>query len=127
MSTSIVQYWLCIGLFNRTPPLNKHTRVNSTDYTKRLYSLTGLIFLFHIFIATNSLHSYYIQGHINKLQHSINSNKGLKLLHWNKGSSFFHNKTHHINDLLNCYSPDIVILYDKCSKISLYIQLLYHY
>ena len=46
----------------------------------------------------------------NKMQHIINGNYHLNILHWNKGNTLFTNKITHIDQIMDKYRPHIISL-----------------
>merc|ERR1711989_84483 len=61
-------------------------------------------------IATNNTKTHKTRKQNNKLQHIINGNYYLNLVHWNKGNTLFNNKITQIDQLLNTYQPHILSL-----------------
>ena len=54
-----------------------------------------------------------IQNSLNKNTHTVNGNlknSSLKLLHWNKGPSYLHNKIDHVKYIMDEHKPHIFSL-----------------
>ena len=57
---------------------------------------------------------YIASKNNNKINHILNgnigNNKSLSILHWNKGSTHFHNKFNDLSYIIDRYKPDIMTL-----------------
>ena len=83
----------------------QHNRTNNTKLKNTTYQTT----LTKIIEKTNTK-TYKTRKQNNKLQHIINGNHYLNLVHWNKGNTLFNNKITQIDQLLNTYQPHILSL-----------------
>ena len=63
--------------------------------------------------------SYPTHKNNNKLQHILNGNSYLSLVHWNKGKSLFHNKTNDIDHILSQHKPHIFSLCEANTDMSI--------
>ena len=83
-------------LCNKTQTLtnNKHINYNNTTSLNTKHPQTN----------------YITCKKLNKIQHTINGNNYLDLLHWNKGKTLFRNKTTDIDQILSMHNPHILSL-----------------
>ena len=86
--------WSILSNNTLTPTNDKHIYQNNTTLLK----------------PKQSQSTYTTCKKLNKIQHIINGNYYLNLLHWNKGKTLFQNKTTDIDQILSMYNPHILSL-----------------
>ena len=117
MCCSINEYRSRIGLFKpiytfKAKPLKTNTPLkDKITYTTLFLTILTLTPLY-----PNT--SYPTHKNNNKLQHILNSNSYLSLVHWNKGKSLFHNKTNGIDHILSQHKPHIFSLCEANADMS---------
>ena len=119
---SIQNFRIRIGLFLNNRVSNKMYRGQKQEmYLKNSkFQLTlGWVKILCILILISS-YSQYCQKVNNKLNHSKNGNKSesIKIMHWNKGPSYFKNKIDHLSIILNKYKPNVISLSEANYNIS---------
>lgn len=108
MCCSINEYRSGIGLFAQNTKLktnNSNTYTNTANKHKAKY--TTILLLLFILMPIHPNTSYTMHKKHNKIQHTLNGNHYLSLVHWNKGKSLFQNKTNHIDHILSIHRPHI--------------------
>merc|ERR1711867_422374 len=64
----------------------------------------------HLSTNYTKIISFNTRKRNNKMQHIINGNYHLNILHWNKGNTLFTNKITHIDQIMDKYKPHIISL-----------------
>merc|ERR1711867_287400 len=64
----------------------------------------------HLSTKYTKIISFNTRKRNNKMQHIINGNYHLNILHWNKGNTLFTNKITHIDQIMDKYKPHIISL-----------------
>ena len=106
MCCSINEYRSRIGLFSHTfKPKPKNLNAKSPIESKTKYTTILLILFILMPICPNT--NYPTRKSHNKTQHTLNGNNYLRLAHWNKGRSLFHNKTNNIDHILSLHKLHI--------------------
>ena len=117
MGCSLDLYRARIGTFNNNKIIkliktNKNNNTSRNRTTNPVKIITLILILISIIASTH----YTTRTAHNKAQHTLNGNNTLKLLHWNKGKSHFHNKTNKIDNILSLNKPHIFSICEANAK-----------
>ena len=109
MCCSRNEYRSKIGLFTSNyTSKSKPPKTNTPLKIKITYTTLFLTIFTLMPLYPNT--SYPTHKNNNKLQHILNGNSYLSLVHWNKGKSLFHNKLNDIDMVLDKFKPHIISL-----------------
>ena len=93
---------LCFNV-DKWTMISNNTQTQTNYNSKHLTNMT-------LTKLTNPQTTYTTRKKLNKIQHAINGNYYLNLLHWNKGKTLFKNKITNIDQILAKHKPHIISL-----------------